>query len=132
MRRLKRFISSFLIAGLLLVPISAGTAAAWDPFGSACTQNKGKQSAVCKDSQGTGDLNQNPMIDLIANITQIAIIVAGAAVVIMLILSGFRLITSGGDPQKAAQARKALIGSIVGLIVVVLAQAIVSLVIGQL
>jgi hypothetical protein len=55
--------------------------------------------------------------------------VAAVAAVIVIILSGFRYITSGGDTQKTAAAKNTLIGAIVGLVIIALAQAIIILVI---
>lgn len=52
----------------------------------------------------------------------------GVAAVIMLIIGGLRYITSGGDPQTAKAARNTVLYSIIGLIVAVVAQLIVSIV----
>lgn len=47
--------------------------------------------------------------------------------VIFLILAGIKWITSGGDKQKLAQAKAQLKWSIVGLIIILLAFAIISI-----
>jgi hypothetical protein len=49
----------------------------------------------------------------------------------MIILGGLKYITSGGDAQKVASAKSALIYAIVGLVIVALAQAIVRFVLGK-
>jgi hypothetical protein len=68
---------------------------------------------------------------LFKTIVQILSILAGVAAVIMIIVSGFRYITSGGDPQKVAGAKNALIYALVGLIIAALAQVIVHFVLGK-
>jgi hypothetical protein len=49
----------------------------------------------------------------------------------MVIISGFKYVTSGGDPQKVSGAKSTLIYAIVGLIVVALAQILVHFVLQQ-
>jgi len=55
--------------------------------------------------------------------------VVGIAAVIMIIVGGFRYITSGGSSDKVGSAKNTLIYAIVGLIIVALAQFIVHFVI---
>ena len=57
---------------------------------------------------------------------------AGFLSVVLIIISGFNFITSGGDAGKAAQAKKMLVGTIVGLVIVLLAQIIVNTVLGMM
>lgn len=55
---------------------------------------------------------------------------AGIVAVGLIIFSGFMYVTSTGDPGKAIKAKNAIIYSIVGLVVVMLAFAITKFVIG--
>lgn len=57
--------------------------------------------------------------------------VVGLVAVVMIIISGFKFTTSGGDSQKVASAKSALIYAIIGLIIVALSQVIVQFVIGN-
>ncbi|MBL8122451.1 hypothetical protein JNM87_06935 [Candidatus Saccharibacteria bacterium] len=50
----------------------------------------------------------------------------------MIMVSGFRYITSGGDSQKIASAKNTLIGAIIGLVVIALAQTIITFVLSRL
>lgn len=52
--------------------------------------------------------------------------VAAVIVTVMLIFAGIQWITSSGDPMKVASAKKRITYSIIGLVVVVLAFALVS------
>jgi hypothetical protein len=47
----------------------------------------------------------------------------------MIVLSGFKYITSGGDANKVSSAKSSLVYAIIGLVIVVLAQVIVHFVI---
>ena len=49
---------------------------------------------------------------------------AGIALFIMLIVGGFKYITSGGDPKHAESARNTLTFAIIGMVLVVLAYLI--------
>ena len=57
---------------------------------------------------------------------------AGAIAVLIIVIAGFLYVTSGGSPERVKQAKNALIGAVVGLIVIVLAFAITEFIIGRL
>lgn len=98
-----------------------------------CSNTKAAQSSICKDNaaqQKSSDTN--PVASLIGKISTIVAIVAGIAAVIMIIISGFKFVTSAGDAQKVAGARNTLVWSVVGLIVVVLAAVIISFIMSKL
>lgn len=58
--------------------------------------------------------------------------IVGALSLLTIVIAGFRFILSQGEPQKAAQARSAIIYAAVGLAVSILAVAIVGFVAGSL
>lgn len=60
--------------------------------------------------------------------TNIALYVVGAISVIMLIWGGLRYITSGGDSKKVTDAKNTVLYAIIGLIIAVLAYAIINFV----
>jgi len=62
----------------------------------------------------------------VKTIITIVIWITGAICMLMITIAGFRYITSQGDPQAVSKAKRAIIFSLVGLAVVVLAQAIVA------
>jgi hypothetical protein len=49
----------------------------------------------------------------------------------MIMVSGFRYITSGGDAQKISSAKNTLVGAIIGLVVIVLARVIITFVLSK-
>lgn len=67
--------------------------------------------------------------DAWANGLTIVFGIFGVVAILMLVINGFLYITSSGDPQRMAQARMGILYSIIGLIVVIFAVAIVTLVV---
>lgn len=84
------------------------------------------EGGACKNNAGTGDLNK-----LITNIVNIFSIVVGVIAVIMIIIGGFRYITSGGDSSNVTGAKNTIMYAIIGLVIVALAQIIVRFVLDQ-
>lgn len=55
--------------------------------------------------------------------------VLGAVSLLMIVISGFRYVTSAGDPQRMAQAKNAIIYALVGLAVALSGFSIVTFVV---
>ncbi len=64
--------------------------------------------------------------DLYRNILQAIMGLAGLVFFAMLIVGGFKYLTSGGDPKKAASASSTLTTSIIGVVGVILAWLILK------
>lgn len=62
----------------------------------------------------------------------IALLVVGALSVIMLIWGGIRYIVSGGDSKKVTDAKNTILYAIIGLVIAVLAYAIVNFVLNAI
>jgi cytochrome bd-type quinol oxidase subunit 2 len=67
----------------------------------------------------------------IRNITNTLLLVVGVVAVIMLIIGGLRYILSGGDEAGTRSAKDTILYSVIGIIVALLAYAIVNFVIGR-
>lgn len=84
----------------------------------------------------TTDEMKNKQIDgsngVIRIVSNILIWVVGIVAVIMIVWSGFKYITTAGDASKVASAKSSLIYAIVGLIIAILAYAIVNFVMERL
>ncbi len=94
-----------------------------------CGANLQLQTTGCA---GTGEDPATTIEDTIQTVINIITIIVGIAAVIMIIIAGFRYITSNGDSGAVSGAKNTIIYAIVGLIVVALAQGIVRFVIGKL
>jgi|SRR5665213_1985295 len=82
-----------------------------------------------------GSASAKPAADVathIQNIVNLITVVGGIAAVIVIIYAGLRLVTSGGNPEGVKTAKNAIIYTIVGLVIIAFAQAIVHFVIVNL
>jgi len=68
----------------------------------------------------------------IQNILSIVLAVVAAVTVIFIIINAIRYSTSLGDPQATAKIRDSIVYAAIGLIVVLTAETIVTVVIGKL
>jgi hypothetical protein len=77
----------------------------------------------------TGGTNQSKDVpSLISTVVQVAMYIVGFLAVIMIIAGGIQYATAAGDEAKTAKAKKWIIGGVVGLILAVLATAMVSVI----
>ena len=83
-----------------------------------------RRHGTCPD--GGSDLSTT-----IGHVINILSIIAGVAAVIMIIIGGLRYIISGGDSNSTSGAKNTIIYALVGLVVAVLAQALVRFVLEQ-
>lgn len=98
--------------------------------GSVSAQvSKGIDTATTSEMQGKSIDGKDGLIKTVVNILLWAV---GILSVIMIIFSGFRYITSSGDASKTKSAQNTLIYSVVGLIIAIMAWAIVNMVINRL
>jgi hypothetical protein len=78
--------------------------------------------------------NQSPeqrINDIIADIINIFSLIVGITAVIMIIIGGFRYITSGGDSNNVTGAKNTILYAIIGLVIVAMAQFIVRFVLAR-
>jgi cytochrome bd-type quinol oxidase subunit 2 len=98
--------------------------------GSASAQvSEGINTATTSEMKGKSIDGDNGLIKTVVNVLLWAV---GILSVIMIIFSGFRYITSAGDASKTKSAQSTLTYSVVGLIVAIMAYAIVNMVINRL
>jgi hypothetical protein len=68
---------------------------------------------------------------VVLNVLDILLRIAGILAVIMLIVSGYRYLTSAGVPDKIAKAKTGMLRAIVGLVIAMLASTIIYFVVGK-
>lgn len=95
-----------------------------DESRNAACEGIGLTGADCDG--GGADKSLNGLFSTIVNILSV---VVGVAAVIMIIVGGFKYVTSGGDANKATSARNTIIYAIIGLIIVALARIIINFVV---
>ena len=62
---------------------------------------------------------------LFANLIRALVMLAGVALFIMLLIGGFKYLTSGGDAKKAESGRSTIMWAIIGLVVMISSYAII-------
>ena len=84
----------------------------------------------CKDFSGGS--NQNDLMATVNTIINVIIGVIGFVAVVVIILGGVQYTTSAGDPGKVKKAKDTILYGIIGLVVALLAFAIVNFVLNSL
>lgn len=130
MRHLLASLGIVAILSFTAVPVLVST-----PVQAATTQeelcrgaNIGNPNA-CTGSPATADTQ---LKDRISTITNTILYITGAIAVIVLIFGGFRYVTSTGDASRIKQAKDTIVYAITGIVVALLAFAIVNFVISRI
>jgi len=74
------------------------------------------------------DVSEFSIIDIVRGIIQFILVVAFVLAFIMLLIGGIRWITAGGDEKAVASARNMITAALIGLVVVLVAFALIKLV----
>lgn len=82
-------------------------------------------------SGGTTCESTSSISKIVGVIINILSWIVGLISIIMIIIGGFKFVTSGGAPDKAKSARSTIVYALIGLVVVVLAQTIIKYVISR-
>jgi hypothetical protein len=78
----------------------------------------------CVNDAGVATLRCVPIV--FQNVVTAALMFAGLAALFFIITSGYKFMTSGGDPKAVESARKTMIYAILGLVLILLSFAIVQ------
>lgn len=88
------------------------------------------QAYTYEDVGETIGLGSADLKSTVVNIVQWALGLLALVAVIMIIIGGFQWMTAGGNEEKVDKAKKLISAAVIGLIIVLLAWAIVIFVIG--
>lgn len=110
-----------VFAGCLL-PLPASAAGVFQGCGA------NPDSAVCKAS--TTDTSQQAQ-SMVGTIINIILFIVGILSVIMIVVGGIRYTLSGGDASATQSAKNTIMYAVVGLVISMLAFAIVNFVVAQ-
>ena len=120
---MKRF-SVFVL--LLLIGVFLLPTAVFAQLGNGSAVGGGSSSACPPGYESLCRAGPDTNPNLFGNIVQFLIVIAIVVSVVFMIWGGIIWITSGGDKGKVEQARSAITGAIIGLLIALLAYAIVS------
>jgi len=99
-------------------------------FIGACSGTAASGSTVCQDVNQQTSKN-NVFVSIIKTVINFISVLVGIASVIIVVISGFKFVASGGDAKKVEEAKKSLVGVVIGIVVVILAQTIVIFVLDK-
>lgn len=117
----------WLIAAAVLVS-SVALPAVLAPVAGA-QSNAGQQ--LLDGAGGTGQEGGPEVEDTIKTITNVLLFIIGAVAVIVIIAGGVMYTVSGGDAGRAKSAKDTIFYAVIGLIVALVAYAVVNFVINQ-
>lgn len=125
-----------LLSAAILLPamvLTVGLAVQPTPAHAAFDKglSDGAQSAQGKDQQGDAAslFGEGGQGGIFRTITNVLLFLIGAISVIMLIIGGIRYVVSGGDSTAVQNAKNTILYAIVGVVVAILAYAVVNFVI---
>ena len=130
----KKVMAGFVVvASMALVMTGLGVLSSLPAYAANCDPKKGIPGALdkgCSHSEGQPEqLDGNQGV--ITTIINTMLFIVGLLAVIMIIYAGIRFVTAHGDEKQVESARQTIIYSVVGLIVAILAYALVNWVFAQ-
>jgi len=132
-------LNKILLTGLLIVPMVALLISLFSPM-NALAEPAGECDIstynIINGSECGSGTGQNGTLfgpgGLFTIIVNVALFIIGSISVLMLIYGGIRYTISGGDEKAITSAKNTILYSVVGIVVAVLAYAIVNFVISAL
>lgn len=122
MKIISRIIISLVVTAVLAMAIAPAPTLAAD----CNTVNGISNGAEC------GNTGRGPTLTGgIKTAVNTMLFVLGIASVIVIIVAGFQYVFSAGNPQSTTRAKDTILYAVIGLVVAILAYAIVNFVIGQ-
>lgn len=131
MKSIKQTIARLLVVPVLAVGLGVAVAvpSVYAENPNAC-DGKGKVSGIRegKNCAKTEDQQAN-LGDAIETVTNVLLFIIGAIAVIMIIIGGIRYVISNGDSAQIKSAKDTILYAVIGIIVALLAYAIVNFII---
>lgn len=134
MKSLIASLLSFFVLSLgLAVPVVAQSSTQLE----FCSNPDAAKTEYCinRNGRGTGTSTNNTIVGpdgILTRVVKILVMVVGIAAVISIIIGGFMLTLSSGDASQVTKGRNTIIYGSVGLLVAMLAQAIVMFILNKL
>lgn len=126
-----------VIAAVLMV-LGLGSVATLSPAYADVLCPNGKPSSTgdltgCGDSLGTSvENNNNELMQTLTVVINVIVGVVAFVAVVMIVIGGISFVTSQGDTARVAKARNTILYGVVGLVVALLAYAIVNFVLSSI
>ncbi len=119
--------------GIILVPKSFAV----DVISPACKSatNASNQPAICKDNSQFQRTGTNPIFgpgSLLTTVVNVLSLAAGVISIFVIIIGAAKMITSAGDSNSIASARRTILYAVISLVIVASAQLIVRFILSKL
>lgn len=126
---MKKFFSKIILLSVLL-------AIGFGSFGPLTVNAQTTSDEACGGVVIAGgncdDPANNGKVDsLVSQVVAVLSVVVGVVATIMIMVGGFKYITSNGDSNQVSSAKNTILYAIIGIVVVVFAQVIVKFVINK-
>ena len=130
---LQKIIATTLVAAFV---VAAGVSASTSYASNSSPGDKvfeGFKATTGPDACKNNAAGQNScsLTDNIQIIVNVLLFVIGAVAVVMIIIGGIRYVTSDGDSSRITSAKNTILYSVIGLIIALLAFALVNFIINQ-
>ena len=100
-------------------------------IGNCLSQGSGLTTGTGTNCTAATDTGTQKIQDIVTLIVNIFSVIVGIVAVIMIVVGGFKYITSGGDSGNITSAKNTIVYAIIGLVIVALAQFIVKFVLNK-
>lgn len=120
-------LAALTVAVIGLMPMTVGAA-------TDCALDANKSMPVCQAKSGVNSTGGTGAVSFEENfktITNTILYILGAVAVLMIIIGGVRYVVSGGDSSAVSGAKNTILYAVIGLVVAMLAFAIVNFIIGR-
>lgn len=121
-KKLSYFVASLIIPGVMLLGV-ATPAGAIDVLSDSCNAG-GNGNAVC-------DAKNDDAMVTVKNVINMLLFILGVIAVISIIIGGIMYTTSNGDQGNVKRAKDTIMYAVIGLVVAILAFAIVTFVVSN-
>lgn len=125
---LQRIVSRMLVVVAMLFAFVTVTM----PVAYAASTDAKDAAGKGIEAVGGGGATSDDLPKLVQNIINVLLFIAGAVAVVVIIIGGLRYITSSGDQGSIKAAKDTILYAVIGLIVALLAFAIVRFVVDKL
>ncbi len=127
-------VATFLVlCGISGVARSPVARAQVDPFSDSCAGASAQSSNFCKNVATEKSTNRiTGPTGIITKVTQVVVYFSGAFAFVMVVIGGLRYVISAGDSNGVSGAKNTILYALVGVIVAMFAQVMVSFVLSRL
>lgn len=127
---MKKVILNAIAAVLTMVGLASLTSFAPNAYANVICPNGNTNAATLEDcyNKKEGVFESRDLLDVLTTIINVIVGIVGFVAVAMIVMGGISFATSQGDTAKVAKARNTILYGVVGLVVALLAFAIVNFV----